>query len=85
MIQMKHVGISRIFYFTILHSSKCNSVSVKQNINFNFQPPSTLVFLVLLKIVHHLKIYQHTEFYVSTSTGFSFAANTEVWMPAVRT
>jgi hypothetical protein len=59
--------LSIILYCTKLHSYKCNDswiVSVKQNMNFNFQPPSTFVFLflffaetVLLKAIHRLKIY----------------------------
>jgi hypothetical protein len=41
-----------IFNCTQFHLSKCNDswvVSIKQNLNFNFQPPTTFVFFVSLK------------------------------------
>jgi hypothetical protein len=48
-IQIKLLGMSVIFHYTKLHLSKCNSswvFFIKQNMNFNFQPSSTLAFLV---------------------------------------
>jgi hypothetical protein len=48
------VGMSTIFYYTTLHLSDngCNGlwvVSIKQNINYNIQPPSKFVLLVYHK------------------------------------
>jgi hypothetical protein len=42
---------------------------MKQIVNFNFQPPAMFVFFfkaVFLKVVHPLKIYQHTKFHGPT-------------------
>jgi hypothetical protein len=71
MNKMKLVGMSMIFYYTKLHLTNCNGpwvVSVKQNTNFNFQPAK----MVSLKVVHPLKIYQHTKFHGPTLTDASF-------------
>jgi hypothetical protein len=64
------------------------SFFIKQNMNFNFHPHSTLYFfffteVVLLKVVRHLKIHQHTKFHGPTSTGSSFASSSEVWTSAI--
>jgi hypothetical protein len=62
--------MSMLFHFTKLRLSnaKCNGSRVKsiKNVKFKFQLPSMFVFLVfakvvLLKVVHPLKTYQHTE------------------------
>jgi len=48
----KTVGMVMLCYFTKLHLSKCRSswtTSIKQNINFSFQLPSTFVFLAFHK------------------------------------
>jgi hypothetical protein len=48
-IQVKLVGMSKNFHCTKLHLYKCNGswvVSIRQNMNFNFQLPSPFVFLV---------------------------------------
>jgi hypothetical protein len=72
MIQIKLVCMSTISYCIKLHLFKCNDswiVSIKQNMNFDFQPCSTYVLflfctkIVLLK-VNHLQIYQHIKFNV---------------------
>jgi hypothetical protein len=70
----------------IFHCTKlclCNSsgswvVSIKQNVNFKFQPPTVFVLLVsrksdLLKVVHPLKIYQNKKFHGPMLTGEHFA------------
>jgi hypothetical protein len=52
---------------------------IKQNINFKFQPPSTLVFFYkLLKSVRPLKISQHTKSHGLTLTDASFISTSEV-------
>jgi hypothetical protein len=57
-------------------------ISIKQNTNFNFQPPSTFILgfqrKVLLKVVHHLKIYQHTVFHGPIFSDSSFVSTSEV-------
>jgi hypothetical protein len=86
MIQRTLVGMSMNFYHTILHLSKCNSpwvVSIKKNVNFNLQPHAMFVFLVfsqvvLLKVIHPLKIYQHTKCHSRRLTGASFTSTSEV-------
>jgi hypothetical protein len=52
MIQMKLVGMLMIFHFTKLRLSKCNGswvASIKQNVNFKFQPLAMFIFLVYRK------------------------------------
>jgi hypothetical protein len=58
-------------YYTKIHMSKCNGpwvVSTEKNMNFHIQTAAMFVFflfltkMVLLKVVHPLKIYQHTKF-----------------------
>jgi hypothetical protein len=88
MIQITIAGMPMIFYCVRLYLSKCNGtciVSVKQNMDFNFQPHSTYVFLIfhqkkkaLLKVVNPLKIHQYTKFHGPTLTGASFASTSEV-------
>jgi hypothetical protein len=49
MFWIKLVEMSTIFYCTRLRLSKCDGlrvVSIKQNVNYSFQPPSTFVFSV---------------------------------------
>jgi hypothetical protein len=56
--------MSMIFQCTELHLPKCNGswvLSIKQNVNFNFELPAMFVFFVfrkssLIKVVHRLKI-----------------------------
>jgi hypothetical protein len=51
-IQIKLVRMSMIFHYNKLRLSEPNEsqvVSMQQNINFNFQIPSTLLFLVFHK------------------------------------
>jgi hypothetical protein len=92
MNKIKLVGISMIFYYTKLHLTNCNGpwvFSIKQNMNFNFQPAATFIFvvfdkkMVLLKVVHPLKIYQHTKFHGPTLTDATFASTSEVWTRAI--
>jgi hypothetical protein len=51
---------------------------MKQNINFNIRPPTTLAFfgffteMFLLNVVHGLEICQHAKFHGSIFTGASF-------------
>jgi hypothetical protein len=72
-----------------LHKTLCkwNSswiVSIKQTVDFKFQPPAILFFFIfLLNIVHPLKIYNHTKFHGSTFTSKSFASTSEVWMSTI--
>jgi hypothetical protein len=88
MILIKLAGVSMIFYCTILHLSKCNSswaVSIKQNKNFNFQLPSTFIFLVFqktvkLKVIHPSKICQNTKWHGPMVTGASSAFTSDVCM-----
>jgi hypothetical protein len=76
-----------IFYCTKPHLSNSDSlhvVSVKYNINFNFQLLSTFVSLVShnivsLKVVHLFMIYQQIKFHCPTSTSVSFASTSDVW------
>jgi hypothetical protein len=83
--------MSIIFNFVKLLSPKCNGswvVSIKQDVSFKFQPPVMFVFLfsakvVLLKVVHPQKIYQHTKFHGPTFTGKTFASTSEVWTSAI--
>jgi hypothetical protein len=85
MIQIKLIGMSMIFYYTKVHSSKCNGsrvVSTKQTMNFNIQTAAMFVFLfltkmVLLEFVHPLNIYQYPQFHCPTLTGASFASTSE--------
>jgi hypothetical protein len=87
-MQMKLVGMSTIFCYTKFPLSKCNSswgVSITQSINFNFQLPSTCVYLdfthmILLKVVYLFKIYQHTKFRGPMLTGICLASTSEVWI-----
>jgi hypothetical protein len=81
-----------IFYYTKLHLTNCNGpwvVSIKQNINFNFQEAASFIFflffikMVLLKVVHPLKIYQYTKFHGPTLTESSFASTSDVWTPTI--
>jgi hypothetical protein len=56
---------------------KCSGswvVSIKQNTDFNIQPPSTFIYnfftkVVLLKVIHYFKICQHTRLHGRTLTG----------------
>jgi hypothetical protein len=82
-----------IFYCTELHLSKSNGswvLSMKQNMDFNFQLPSTFVSFLFCfsqkwshKKVQHFKIYQHTEFYGYMLTDASFAPTSDVRMSAI--
>jgi hypothetical protein len=57
---MKLVGVSVIFHFTGLRLSKCDGsrvVSIKQNVNFKFQPLVMFILFVVLNVVRPLKIY----------------------------
>jgi hypothetical protein len=51
-------------------------------LNFNL-PPCSYIWIVaevvILKVVHPLKICQHTNFYGPTLTGASFASSSVVW------
>jgi hypothetical protein len=52
MIQTKLEGMSKIFYYTKVHLSKCNGswvVSTKQTMNFNIQLAAMFVFFVFDK------------------------------------
>jgi hypothetical protein len=67
--------MSTIFYCTELNLSNYDGseiVSIKQNLNADFDLPSTFILLLytrsfLLQFVHHLKLY--TTFYGYTLTG----------------
>jgi hypothetical protein len=87
--QIKLAGMSIIFHCTILHLSKCNdswAASIKQNIYFNFQPPSNFVFFVFhkkrFKVVHHSNIWHNSKFHGFTLTGANFISASEVWTAA---
>jgi hypothetical protein len=90
--QMKLVDISVIFHYSNLRLSKQKGswvVSIKQNVNFKFQPPSVFVFcfffakLASLKVSIPLKIYQRTILYGPTLTSENFACISEVWTSAI--
>jgi hypothetical protein len=52
MIQVKHIGMSMISYYTKVHLFRCNSswvVATKQNTNFNIQTAAMFVFFVFDK------------------------------------
>jgi hypothetical protein len=54
-------------------------VSIKQNINFNIQPPSILIFLVFTKIfllqVIPFKMYQHADCWLAVYFTTLFFSN----------
>jgi hypothetical protein len=66
-----------IFYCTKHHLSECNRsqvISIKQNVDFNFQPPAMFVFLFFTEMVlscSSFKTYHHTKFHGPTMTGES--------------
>jgi hypothetical protein len=68
-IQIKLVGtrMFMIFHCTKLNLNKCNSswvVFMKQNVNYNNQPPALFsAKVVSLKVVHPFKSCQYTQFY----------------------
>jgi hypothetical protein len=78
--------MSMVSYYTKVHLSKCNGsrvVSIKQNTNFNIQTAAMFVFfdfdkMVELKVVHPLKVYQHTKLHGPTLNSASFASTSEV-------
>jgi hypothetical protein len=81
-----------IFYCTRLRLSKCNSsqvVSIKQDINFNIQPPHVCIFvhfppkIALLKVVLPFETYQCTKFHCYALNYQSFASAIEVLTSAV--
>jgi hypothetical protein len=86
MIQIKLTGMSVISYSTKLHMSQCSGqciVSIRQSINFNFEPPSMFFFsfitkMVLSRVVHSLKVYENTKFYGPMLTVASFAFISDV-------
>jgi hypothetical protein len=52
-VQIKLVAMFMIFECTELYSSKCNGswvVSIKQNVNFKFQPPTMFYFCFIAKL-----------------------------------
>jgi hypothetical protein len=56
-------------------------VSTKQNVNFNRQPCLYTWFfekVVLLKVVHPLKLYQHTKSHGPMLAGASLASTSKV-------
>jgi len=60
----------------------------KKNIDFNFQPLSTFVVWIFIKIVslevvHPLKIYQHTKYHGPTLNGKNFASPQKFERPPV--
>jgi hypothetical protein len=68
--------MSMIFY-TQLHLCKCSgswAVSIKQNMNLNFQLPSMFVFFVF----NPFKIYQQTKFYSLEFTDARFPLTSEI-------
>jgi hypothetical protein len=78
--------------YTKVHLSKYNGswvVSTKQAMNVNIETVAMFVFflfltkIILLKVVHHLKIYQYNTFHGPTLTGASFASTSEVWTSAI--
>jgi hypothetical protein len=78
-----------ILYRNKVHMSKYKGlwvVSIKQNMSFNFQPLSTLVFLRfkngLLEGLHPLKIYEHTRRHGDTLSSARFAPTSEIWTSA---
>jgi hypothetical protein len=83
--------MSMNFNCTKLHLHKYTStrlVSLKQNMNFNFHPATTFVFLfltknVLFKIIHPFKIYQRTKLHGSKLNSASFASTSVVWAPSI--
>jgi hypothetical protein len=84
MIQIKLVGMFIIF--TVLNFICLSAMihelvfSIKDNVNFNFQPSVMFVLLVsqkmvFLKLVHPLKTYKHTKCHGPMLTGTSFASS----------
>jgi hypothetical protein len=60
MIEIKLLYTSMILYCNKLHLPKRNSlrvVSVKQNLNFNFQPPSTFILSWIVSNCHYYVQY----------------------------
>jgi hypothetical protein len=79
-----------IFNSTKRHFSKCNGswvVTIKQNMNFNLQPPSTFVFFVFIKTVplkgdQLLLISRNTAFHIPKLIGASSESTEELWTSA---
>jgi hypothetical protein len=60
---MTLVGMFMTFYYTKINSYKCSGswvFPIKRNMNFEYQPSSTYVFLILHKI-YHIKSYSFFE------------------------
>jgi hypothetical protein len=72
-----YIAVCRSQLFLSKHNNTRDS-SIKENTNFNFQPSSAFVFLVLLQnmvspnVVRPLNIHQHTKLHGPTFTGESF-------------
>jgi hypothetical protein len=86
MIQIKLVVMSIIFHCTkliCLIVTVHELSSIKQNVNFNIQPPATFVLFVsrkigLIRSYSTMKIYQHTKCHGPTLTAASSACTAEV-------
>jgi hypothetical protein len=77
-----------IFQCTELYLFKCNGswiLSIKYNVNFNFQPPAMFIHLdsrksgLIKSGSDSIKICQHTKLYSLTLTGASFVSTSVVF------
>jgi hypothetical protein len=83
----KYTCMSTLLHCNKLHLTKCNNswaVSITQNVNFNFQPPATFVFLVshrsgLIESCSSSDGLSACKMSWSMFTGASFASTSIVW------